>query len=123
MQQATQLMITNEQVNLLSLSGRLDGAGLRALQQQVNVLLDSGARFLLTDLSRTEQCDSQIFDLLARTSNLVQRRGGWLRLVAPGSSVVSTVDQTALPAALPMDPAPDRAHRGVGHLRTAGGAR
>jgi anti-anti-sigma regulatory factor len=74
-------MITNEQVNLLSVSGRLDGAGLRILQQQINLLLDAGARFLLTDLSRAEQWDCNVFDLLARTSNLIQQRGRWLRLV------------------------------------------
>lgn len=55
--QATRLMITNEQVKLVSVSGRLDGAGLRALQQKVDLLLDAGARFLLTDLSRVESCD------------------------------------------------------------------
>jgi anti-anti-sigma regulatory factor len=114
MQQATRLMITNEQVDLLSVSGRLDGAGLQVLQQQVDLLLDAGARLLLADLSRVERCESQVFDLLARISDLVHRRGGWLRLVVPGSSTVSTVDQTALPAALPMDSTSDRGHRAGG---------
>jgi anti-anti-sigma regulatory factor len=114
MQQATRLMITNEQVDLLSVSGRWDGAGLQVLQQQVDLLLDAGARLLLADLSRVERCESQVFDLLARISDLVQRRGGWLRLVVPGNSTVSTVDQTALPAALPMDSTSDRGHRAGG---------
>jgi hypothetical protein len=56
-----------------------------------------------------------VFDLLAGTSNLVQQRGGWLRLVVPGSSVVSTVDQTALPAGLSMNSTPDRARHAVKH--------
>lgn len=115
MQQATSLMITNEHVNLLSVSGRLDGAGLRTLQRQIDLLLDAGARFLLADLSRAENCDSQVFDLLTRTSNLVQPRGGWLRLVAPGNPVMGTVDEIARPSALAMDPAPHRADHVVGH--------
>ena len=114
MSQATQLIITNEHVNLLSVRGQMDGAGLRMLQQQINLLLDAGARFLLADLSRVERCDSQVFDVLARTGDLVQQRGGWLRLVAPGNSTVSTIDDTARPAALPVDPTPALAHPVVG---------
>jgi anti-anti-sigma regulatory factor len=115
MQQATPLMITNEHVNLLSVSGRMDGTGLRTLQQQINLLLDAGARFLLADLSRAEHCDRLVFDLLAHTDNLIQQRGGWLRLVAPGDSHVGTVEETALAAAQPMNPTPDRTDRAIGY--------
>jgi anti-anti-sigma regulatory factor len=115
MPQATPLMITNEHVNLLSVSGRMDETGLRTLQQQINLLLDAGARFLLADLSRAEHCDRQVFDLLARTNNLIQQRGGWLRLVAPGSSSGGAVEETALAAAVAMDPAPDRTDRAIGY--------
>lgn len=117
MRQARSLMITTEHVNLLSVSGQMDGAGLRTLQQQINLLLDAGARFLLADLSRAENCDSQVFDLLARADNLIQERGGWLRLVAPGNSVMGSVDETARAAAL--GPASDRADHVVGNARTA----
>jgi anti-anti-sigma regulatory factor len=109
MQQAPPLMITNEHVNLLSVSGRLDGSGLRTLQQQINLLLDAGARFLLADLSLAEHCDHRVFDLLARTSTLIQQRGGWMRLVAPDDARVGTVEETA-PA-----PAPDRTDRAIGY--------
>ncbi|MDT7555286.1 MAG: hypothetical protein QOI16_3826, partial [Pseudonocardiales bacterium] len=81
MQQASPLMITIEHLNLLSVCGRMDGAGLRTLQQQIDLLLDAGARFLLTDLSRAERCDSQVFDLLTRTSTSSSSAGagcGWL---------------------------------------------
>jgi anti-anti-sigma regulatory factor len=115
MQQAPPLMITNEHVNLLSVSGRMDGSGLRTLQQQINLLLDAGARFLLADLSRAEHCDRHVFDLLARTNTLIQHRGGWLRLVAPGDAQVGAVEGTAPAAALPMDPAPDRTDRAIGY--------
>jgi ABC-type transporter Mla MlaB component len=113
MQQAPPLMITNEHVNLLSVSGRMDGSGLRTLQQQINLLLDACARFLLADLSRAEDCDRHVFGLLARTNTLIQQRGGWLRLIAPGNSQVGTVDETAPAAALRMDPAPDRTYRAI----------
>jgi anti-anti-sigma regulatory factor len=115
MQQAAPLMITNEHVNLLSVSGRMDGAGLRTLQQQIDLLLDAGARFLLTDLSRAERCDSQVFDLLTRTSNLIQQRGGWLRLVAPGNSVVGSVDQIVRTGDLSMGPTSHRTDHVVGN--------
>jgi anti-anti-sigma regulatory factor len=115
MPQATPLMITNEHVNLLSVSGRMDGTGLRTLQQQINLLLDAGARFLLTDLSRAEHCDRHVFDLLARTNTLIQQRGGWLRVVAPGNSHFGTVEETTLATALPMDPAPDHTDRAIGY--------
>ncbi len=117
MRHARSLMITNEHVDLLSVSGRMDGAGLRTLQQQINLLLDAGARFLLADLSRAENCDSQVFDLLARANNLIQQRGGWLRLISPGNSVMGSVDETARAAA--MGPASHRADHVVGNARTA----
>ncbi len=98
MPQPTPLTITNEHVNLLSVCGRMDRTGLQTLQQQINLLLDAGARFLLADLSRAEQCDRPVFDLLAHTNNLIRQRGGWLRLVGPGSSHVGTVEETALAA-------------------------
>jgi anti-anti-sigma regulatory factor len=115
MPQTPPLMITNEHVNLLSVSGRMDGTGLLALQQQINLLLDAGARFLLTDLSRAEHCDRHVFDLLARTNTLIQQRGGWLRLVTPGTSHGGAVEETTLTKALPMDPTSDRADRAIGY--------
>ena len=106
MQEAAPLMITNEHVNQLSVSGRMDGPGLRTLQDQINLLLDAGARFLLADLSGAEHCDRHVFDLLARTDDLIKQRGGWMRLVAPGNSHVGTVEEATLATALPTDPAP-----------------
>jgi len=95
------LTITREQVDLLSVGGRLDWAGLLELQRQLDRVLDGGARFLLADLSRVEYCDNRLPELLARTSALVARRGGWLRLIGPGTSILSTVAQPP-PAALPV---------------------
>lgn len=113
MSRTTPLTITHEQVDLLSVRGRLDWAGLLALRQQMDRLLDGGARLLLADLSRVEYCDNRLPDLLARTSALVARRGGWLRLIGPGTSVLSTVEQAPPSAAVPMDHGLARARRAV----------
>jgi hypothetical protein len=95
MQQAPRLTIAHEHVHLLSVSGRLDWPALEALQKDLDLLLDVGTRFLLADLSRVEHCDIRLPDLLARTESLLQQRGGWLRMIGPGSSVVCSVDGTA----------------------------
>ena len=111
MQQVTRLAITHEQIHLLSVRGRLDdSSALGALQKDLDLLLDVGTRFLLADLSRVEHCDARMPDLLARTNTLLEQRGGWLRMIEPGSSVVRTVDTTARAAALPMQQAAEQHH-------------
>lgn len=112
MLQTAQLTIKTEQVDLLSVTGALDDAGLRQLQTQVNLLLDGGTRFLVTDLSQVAACDSHLLDLLCRTSNLVEHRGGWLRLVGLASSVLNTLDDAALPEVLLVYRASDWASHG-----------
>ncbi|MGH3612332.1 MAG: hypothetical protein ACRDRK_06990 [Pseudonocardia sp.] len=52
MSQTAQLTINIEHVDLLSVSGKLDGAGLRLLQKHVDLLLEGGSRFLVTDLAQ-----------------------------------------------------------------------
>jgi hypothetical protein len=51
-------------VALLSVTGYLDDVGLRALQRDVDGLLDGGARFLATDLAQVTGCDHHLLDLL-----------------------------------------------------------
>ena len=97
---STSVAVTVEQVELLSVAGRLDGDGLGPLQSRVDELLDDGALFLVADLSGVAGCDGRLFDLLVRTSHLVERRGGWLRLVGLGSPVLNALDQAALPEVL-----------------------
>jgi len=95
MPQTPRVTITHEHVNLLSVTCGLDWGGLLDLQQQIDLLLDAGARFLIADLSWVGPCDTRLFDLLARTSSLLRHRAGWLRLIGPRS----TLDGAALPAA------------------------
>ena len=88
--------ISTEQVELLSVAGRLNGDGLRRLQRRLDELLDAGARLLVADLSGVSGVDGRLVDLLARTDQLLRRRGGWLRLVGLGSSVMKAPDQTPI---------------------------
>jgi anti-anti-sigma regulatory factor len=89
-----------EQVKLLSVTGQLDDAGLARLQRRFDELLDDGALLLLADLSGVAGCDRRLFDLLARTQQLVGHRGGWLRLVGLGPPVLAALDQADLPEVL-----------------------
>ena len=94
------MTVTIEQVELLLVAGQLDGDGLGPLQSSVDELLDGGARLLVADLSGVAGCDSRLFDLLSRTSDLVGRRGGWLRLIGVGPPVLNALDQAELPEIL-----------------------
>jgi len=85
-----------EQVDLLSVTGQLDDAGLDQLRGRVDELLEGGARLLLADLSGVSDCDGRLFALLARTHRLVGGRGGWLRLGGLSSPVLNALDQAAL---------------------------
>jgi hypothetical protein len=115
MRQVTGLAIAHEQVHLLSVRGRLDSSSaLGAVQKDLDMLLDVGTRFLLADLSRVEPCDSRMSDLLARTATLLEQRGGWLRMVAPGSTTVQTVDPAASSEGLPMSHGDEQDHRAAG---------
>jgi len=92
--------VTIEQVDLLSVTGPLDGDGLGRLQSSVDELLAGGSRLLVADLSGVAGCDSRLFDLLSRTSHLLGCRDGWLRLVGVGPSVLNALDQAELPDVL-----------------------
>jgi hypothetical protein len=109
-----------EQVDLLSVTGQLDDPGLDRLQCRLDELLDDGAQLLLADLSGVAGCDARLFDLLARTQDLVGRRGGWLWLVGLGQPVLDALDQAALPEVLLVYRAARRAGHGVCRARAQG---
>jgi len=92
--------ITVEHVDLLSVTGQLDGHGLDHLQGQLHDLLDGGSRSLLMDLSGVVGCDGRLFDLLARTKHRIGQRGGWLRLVGLGAPVMEALSHADLPEVL-----------------------
>jgi anti-anti-sigma regulatory factor len=91
-----------EQVDLLSVTGQLDGPGLERLQRRLDELLDGGGRLLVADLSGVAGCDGRLFDLLAQTEHLVGDSGGWLRLVGLSSPVLDALDEATLPNVLLM---------------------
>src|SRR6476661_5516874 len=92
--------ITVEQVDLLSVTGRIDDPELERLRCRLDELIDAGARLLVTDLSGVTACDGRLFELLARTRHRVECHGGWLRLAGLSSPVLDALDQAALPEVL-----------------------
>jgi hypothetical protein len=63
-------------------------------------MLVAGARLLVADLSGVAGVRRRLFDLLVRTHHMLDCRGGWLRLVGLGPSVLAALDQAALPEVL-----------------------
>src|SRR2546423_7136456 len=86
---STQVTISTEQVDLLSVTGRLDDTGLRQLRMQLEALVDTGTVYLVVDLAGMTSCDHRLFDVLARTHQVLADRQGWLRLVGIGPVVVN----------------------------------
>jgi anti-anti-sigma regulatory factor len=90
---STQVMISTEQVDLLSVTGRLDDTGLT----QLEALFDTGAVYLVVDLAGVTSCDYRLFDVLIRTHQFLADHQGWMRLVGIGPAVVNALDE-ALPS-------------------------
>jgi anti-anti-sigma regulatory factor len=53
---STQVTISTEQVDLLSVTGRLDDTGLTQLRMQLEALFDTGAVHLVVDLAGVTCC-------------------------------------------------------------------
>jgi anti-anti-sigma factor len=100
-----------EQMDLLSVTGRIDDPGLERLRCRLDELIEAGARLLVADLSGVDGCDGRLFELLARTEHRVGCRGGRLRLVGLSSPVLDALDQANLPDVLLVY----RAARWAGH--------
>ncbi len=94
---STQVMFSTEQVDLLSVTGRLDDAGLTQLRMQLEALFESGTVYLVVDLAGVTCCDHRLFGVLARTHQLLVEHRGWMRLVGVGPVVVNALDG-ALPS-------------------------
>jgi anti-anti-sigma regulatory factor len=90
---STQVTISTEQVDLLSVTGRLDDTGLTQLHRQLEALLDTGAVSLVVDLAGVISCDYRLFDVLARTHPFLAEHQGWMRLVGIGPAVVNALDE------------------------------
>ena len=89
---STQVTISTEQVDLLSVTGRLDDTGLTQLRMQLEALFDTGTGYLVVDLAGVISCDYRLFDVLARTHQVLADRQGWMRLVGIGPVAVNALD-------------------------------
>jgi anti-anti-sigma factor len=96
MSMATEITISTEQVDLLSVIGQLDDEGLARLRKQLGELCDTGTQYLLVDLAKVTSCDHQLFDVLLRTYQTLTDRQGWMRLVGVGPTVINALDQATL---------------------------
>jgi anti-anti-sigma regulatory factor len=90
---STQVTISTEQVDLLSVTGRLDDTGLTQLGMQLEALVDTGTVYLVVDLAGVIGCDHRRFDVLARTHQILADHQGWMRLVGIGPAVVNALDE------------------------------
>jgi anti-anti-sigma regulatory factor len=94
---STQVTISTEQMDLLSVTGRLDDTGLAQLRMQLEALVDTGAMSLVVDLAGVTCCDYRLFDVLTRTHQFLADHQGWMRLVGIGPTVINALDD-ALPS-------------------------
>jgi anti-anti-sigma regulatory factor len=90
---STQVTISTEQVDLLSVAGRLDDLGLTQLRMQLEVLFYAGTGYLVVDLAGVSCCDYRLFDVLARTHQFLAEHQGWMRLVGIGPAVINALDE------------------------------
>lgn len=99
--------ITTARVELISVMGRLDDAGLGQLRAQLDLVCASGHGFLIADLSGVRECDGRLFHLLSDAHQGLARRGGRLRLIGMGRAVLDALEEAPLPEVLLMYRASD----------------
>jgi anti-anti-sigma regulatory factor len=90
---STQVTISTGQMDLLSVAGQLDDTGLTQLRRQLELLVDTGTVHLVVDLAGVISCDHRLFDVLARTHQILAEHQGWMRLVGIGPTVVNALDE------------------------------
>lgn len=93
---STEVVISTEQVGLLSVSGRLDDSGLTQLRRQLQALFDTDTQYLVVNLAGVISCDHRLFGVLVWTHRFFAARRGWMRLVGVGSAVRNALDEATL---------------------------
>lgn len=91
--ESTEVTFNTEQVALLSITGRLDVAGLAQLRLQLKALLDTDTKYVVVNLAGVGSCDHRLFDVLAQAHHGLTERQGWLRLVGVGPAVRNALDE------------------------------
>ena len=96
---STQVTISTEQVDLLSVTGRLDDTGLTQLSAADAA--GGAVRYRRcapgSGSCRVTCCDYRLFDVLTRTHQFLADHQGWMRLVGIGPAVINALDE-ALPS-------------------------
>lgn len=91
-------------IAVLTLSGPLTlGTNLKTLDGTIQMLLGTGARRLVFDLSASPYADSAGLGTLIHTSGLVAERGGTMRLAGVSDRILSMLRMTRTEGLLPMD--------------------
>lgn len=107
----TGVTVKTEQVDMVSVVGHLDDAGLAQLGTELELLRGGSTRYLVADLSRVHSCDRRLFELLSGTHLVLAGRGGWMRLVGLGAAVLDALDEATVPEVLLVYRASDWAGR------------
>lgn len=105
------LVISDQQVQLVSVAGPLDGAGLCALRRHLAGLVDTGSTLLAVDLSGVTDCDERLFGVLAAVATTLRAHGGRLRLVGLPDTVLAALSTAPLPEILMVYQASDWGRR------------
>jgi anti-sigma B factor antagonist len=73
--------------------GEIDDAVLADFDDRIAVLVASGVRYVVADLSQVSSCSGGLVPAMAAACRVLQRQHGWLRSVATASSVTAILDE------------------------------
>src|SRR5882757_2413964 len=81
---------------IVTLAGELDIAATGALDSWFSTLVSAGITRIVADLADLVFCDACGLGILARAADRARRRGGWLRIAAPGPPIDRIIGITNL---------------------------
>lgn len=81
---------------LLVARGAIDDAVLADFDHRIAVLVDSGVRYVVADLSQVSSCCEGLVPALAAACRVLQQRRGWLRSVGAAGCVTAALDQATV---------------------------
>ena len=103
------VLISSRPGRLLSVTGRLDGAGVARLRGQLWAAMEGETAFVALDLSAVTDCDVRLFAVLAEIHAALRTRAGWMRLVGLSPAVLAALDTAPIPEILLVYRTSDRA--------------
>lgn len=109
------LRITTRPGLHLTVTGRLDLAGIEQLHERLQAALGDGIALLVVDLSAVSECAERLFAVLADIHTALRAREGWMRLAGLSPAALNALDTAPIPEILMVyrnsDLAPER--RGI----------